>query len=141
VRRVAQDVSPIRPDTADSRSLGELLSDVTEDFGRLVRQQIDLAKAEFKEQAEATRRAAIMLGAAAVAGLLVLVLLSFALVYALSEVMPAGWAALIVAVIWAVVAAVTFSTGRQRMKSISPIPHKTVQTVKEDVQWLQNPTE
>jgi uncharacterized membrane protein YqjE len=138
---VTSDLGSARPDTSDSRSLSELLSDLTDDFGRLVRQQIDLAKAEFKEQAEATRRAAFMLGAATVAGLLVLVLLSFALVYALAEVMHPGWAALIVAIIWAVVAAVTFSTGRQRMKNISPVPHKTVQTVKEDVQWLQNPTE
>jgi uncharacterized membrane protein YqjE len=139
---VTSEVGSARPDTsADSRSLGEVLGDLTEDFGRLVRQQIDLAKAELKEQAAATRRAAIMLGAAAVAGLLVLVLLSFALVYALAEVMPAGWAALIVGVIWAVVAAVTFSSGRQRMKNISPVPQKTVQTVKEDLQWLQNPTE
>jgi uncharacterized membrane protein YqjE len=138
---VTQDVGSARPgQSADSRSIGELLSDVTDDFGRLVRQQIDLAKAELKEQAVATRQAAIMLGTAAVAGLLVLVLMSFAIVYALSEIMPPGWAALIVAVIWAVVAGVTFSTGRQRMKQISPIPQKTVETVKEDMQWLQNPT-
>jgi uncharacterized membrane protein YqjE len=139
---VTSDVGSARPATSvDSRSIGDLLSDVTDDFGRLVRQQIDLAKAEFKEQAEATRRAAIMLGSAVVAGLLVLVLISFALVYALAEVMPPGWAALIVAVVWAVVAAVAFSKGRQRLKQISPVPQKTMQTIKEDVQWLQNPTE
>jgi uncharacterized membrane protein YqjE len=127
--------------TSGKQSVAELIGDVANDFARLVRQQLDLAKAELKEQAAAAGRAGAMFGVAAVAGLLALVLVSFAIVFALSEVMPAGWAALIVAVVWAVIGAVTYSVGRQRLRAVSPVPPKTSQTLKEDMQWLRNPTE
>jgi hypothetical protein len=122
-------------------SVGELIGEVADDFARLVRQQLELAKAEVKEQAVIAGRASAMLGVAAVAGLMVLVLASFAVVFALSAVMPSGWAALIVAIVWAVIAAATYTTGRQRLRAVSPVPQKTVQTLKEDMQWLRNPTE
>ena len=122
-------------------SVSELIGEVADDFARLVRQQLELAKAEVKEQAVLAGRASAMLGVAAIAGLMVTILVSFAIVFALSAVMPSGWAALIVAIIWAVVAAAAYATGRQRLRAVSPIPQKTVQTLKEDVQWLRNPTE
>jgi hypothetical protein len=52
--------------------------------------------------------------------------------------MHPAWAALIVAVIWAVVGGVLYSTGRQRLRTVSPIPRQTVETVKEDAEWLRN---
>jgi len=113
---------------------------VADDFSRLVRQQLELAKVEMKEQAVTAGRAGRMLGIAGVAGLLVLVLLSFGAVFALAEVMPPGWAALIVAVVWAVIGAVAYSVGRKRLRAISPMPQKTVQSLKEDAEWLRNPT-
>jgi uncharacterized membrane protein YqjE len=125
----------------DDRSVGDLIGEVAADFQRLVRQQLDLAKAEVKEQAVSAGRAGAMFGVAGVAGLLVLLLLSFALVAALAEVMPPGWAGLIVAVIWVVIGAVAYRVGRQRMRAVSPVPHKTAETLKEDMQWLRNPTE
>jgi protein-S-isoprenylcysteine O-methyltransferase Ste14 len=125
---------------AEDRSIGELIGEVAGDVSRLFRQEVALAKAELRQEANKAGKASAMLGGAALAGLLVSVLLSFALVFALAEIMPPGWAALIVAVLWAAVGAVLYSTGRQRLRAVDPVPHQTVETLKEDGQWLRNPT-
>jgi hypothetical protein len=54
--------------------------------------------------------------------------------------MDAGWAALIVAVIWGVIGAVLYVNGRTKLKAVDPMPRRTVDTIKEDAQWLKNPT-
>lgn len=119
------------------RPLGELVGDLTRDVSTLVRQEIDLAKAELREEAVKTGKAAGMLGAAGFAGYLVLLFLSLTIMWALADVVHIGWAALIVAVIWAVVGAVLFALGRSRLRSVDPTPRRTVETIKEDVQWAK----
>jgi uncharacterized membrane protein YqjE len=121
-------------------SVGELIGNITTDLSQLFRQEVELAKVELKEEAAKAGKAAGMLGAAGFAGYLVVILLSFALVAALSNVMDPGWAALIVAVIWAVVGAVLYANGRKKLKTVDPTPRRTVDTLKEDAQWLKNPT-
>ena len=120
--------------------IGELIGEITGDMSRLFRQEVELAKAEMRVEAKKAGKAGGMLGGAALAGYLVIVLLSFALVFGLGEVMPLGWAAVIVAVIWAVVGAVLYSAGRKQLKSVDPVPRQTAETLKEDAQWLRNPT-
>ena len=126
--------------TTDERSIGDLIGGVADDFQRLVRQQFELARVELKEQAVEAGRAGAMFGVAAVAGWMTVLLLSFALVFGLAEIMPPGWAALIVGVVWAVVGAATYALARQRLRRLSPVPEKTVETLKEDMRWLRNPT-
>ena len=121
-------------------SVGELIGNISNDLSTLFRQEVELAKVELKAEASKAGKAGGMLGAAAFAGYLVVVLLSFALVAALSNVMDPGWAALIVAAIWGIVAAVLFANGRKKLKTVDPTPHRTVETLKEDAQWLKNPT-
>jgi nitrate/nitrite transporter NarK len=101
---------------------------------------VELAKAELKQEATKAGKAAGMLGGAGFAGYLAVVLLSFALVFALGNVMNLGWAALIVAVIWGIIGAVLFANGRKRLKTVDPVPRRTADTLKEDAQWLKNPT-
>jgi hypothetical protein len=72
-----------------------------------------------------------MLGAAGFAGYMVLLFASIAAWWGLAEVMPAGWAALVVTAIWAVIGAVLFAVGRQRMREVNPKPERTVETVSE----------
>ena len=121
-------------------SVGELIGNISNDLSTLFRQEVELAKVELKAEASKAGKAGGMLGAAAFAGYLVVVLLSFALVAALSNVMDPGWAALIVAAIWGIVAGVLFANGRKKLKTVDPTPHRTVETLKEDAQWLKNPT-
>jgi len=126
-------------DPADT-SIGQLIGNISDDLSKLFRQEVELAKAEVRQEAAKAGKAAGMLGGAGFAGYMALVLLSFALVFALANVMDAGWAALIVAVIWAAAGAVLYATGRKRLRTVSPVPRQTVETIKEDAEWLKNPT-
>ena len=127
-------------DEVSSTSVGELIGNISNDLSTLFRQEVELAKAEIKQEATKAGKAAGMLGGAGFAGYLAVVLLSFALVFALGNVMDLGWAALIVGVIWAVIGAVLYANGRKKLKTVDPVPHRTVDTIKEDAQWLKNPT-
>ena len=113
------------------RSVGDLIGEVSNDLSTLMRQELALAKAEVKAEATKTGKAAGMLGGAGLAGYMVALFASIALWWALANGMDEGWAALIVAALWAVVGAVLYSMGRSRLKSVHPKPERTVQTLKE----------
>lgn len=121
-------------------SVGELLSEVTDDLSTLMRQQIDLAKAEIKEEAVKAGKGAGMLGGAAFAGYMVLVVGTFAAVFGIAALLGLGWAALIMTGVWAVIAAVLGLRGRTQLRNVSPKPDRTVQTLKEDAEWARHPT-
>jgi hypothetical protein len=112
-------------------SVGELVGEVSQDLSTLMRQELALAKAEVKQEAVKAGRAAGMLGAAGFAGYMVLLFASIAAWWGLAEVMAKGWAALIVTAVWAVIGAVLFAMGRQRMREVNPMPERTAGTVKE----------
>ena len=122
----------------EDRSVGDLLSEVTGDLSKLMRQEVALAKVELKEEATKAGKAGGLLGGAGAVGYLVLVFVSLALMFALDEVMPMGWAALLTAVILGVIAAILFVVGRKKLKQVNPKPEQTVETLKEDVQWAKN---
>jgi hypothetical protein len=124
--------------TPREESIGNLISQVTGDVSTLFRQEVALAKAELKEEAVKAGKAGGMLAGAGFAGYMVLVLLSLALVFALGALMPLGWAALIVAVVWAIVGGVLYAVGRNRMKDVDAVPRQTVETLREDAQWVRD---
>ncbi len=119
-----------RPDVEDA-SVGQLLGEVSRDLSTLMRQELALAKAELKVEAAKAGKGAGMLGGAGFAGYMVVIFLSLALWATLWSVMPAGWAALIVAVLWAVIGAVLFTLGRTQMKKVNPKPERTVETLQQ----------
>jgi hypothetical protein len=131
---------PDRTTEPGETSIGQLIGDISDDLSTLFRQEVELAKAEVRQEAAKAGKAAGMLGAAGFAGYMTVLLLSFAVVYGLSNVIDAGWAALIVAVVWAIAGGVLYANGRRKLRAVDPVPHRTVETVKEDVQWLKNPT-
>lgn len=112
-------------------SVGELLGNVSRDLSTLMRQELALAKAELKVEASKAGKGAGMLGAAGFAGYMVLLFLSFALWWALANVMDEGLAALIVAVVWGVAAAVLYASGRSTFRQMNPKPERTVDTLKQ----------
>ncbi|MEU2268320.1 phage holin family protein [Streptomyces olindensis] len=129
-----------QPEADQGRSAGELLSAVTSDLQTLFRQEVELAKTEIREEGAKAGKAAGMYGGAGFGGYMVALFLSLAAVFGLANVMDAGWAALIVAAVWAVIAVVLYVMGRSRMREVSPKPEQTVQTLKEDAQWARHPT-
>jgi uncharacterized membrane protein YqjE len=127
---------PTKPKQPD-KSLGDLFGDLSSEFTDLLKTQVELAKIEIRNEARKAGKTAGMFGGAAVTGHMALLLLSFALAWGLENVMDAGLAFLIVGVIYAIAAAVLFVQGRERAKSVNMVPEKTVESVKEDVQWAR----
>ncbi len=121
---------------ADSTSLGDLLGEVTRDISTLMRQEVELAKAELKQSAAQAGRGAGMLAGAGVAGHFVLLFLSLALWYALGELIGLGWSAVVVAVLWAIVAAVLASIGRRELNAVKGMP-QTAETIQEIPETLK----
>lgn len=105
----------IDPTDPSGPSVGELLSNVTGDLTMLVRQEISLAKAEATTSAKNVGKGAGMLGGAGVAANLMLTFASLALVFLLDVFMPIGWAALVVAVLWGIVAAILAVVGKKEV--------------------------
>jgi uncharacterized membrane protein YqjE len=118
----------------EDRSLSELLSDVTGELATLFRKEVELAKVETSEQVSRAAKAGAMLGAAGVVAFLAVILLAFAAAWGLAEVIPTGFAFLIVGVVFLIVAAILGSAGKKKMASVSPVPDQTVDTLRADVQ-------
>jgi uncharacterized membrane protein YqjE len=125
------------PISSGDRPLGQLLADMTSEMGTLVRQEIELAKVETKEEVTRAAKAAGSLGGAAIAAHMALLFLSLALAWLLDQAMNRALAFAIVGVVYAIGAAVLFSAGRRQAKLINPVPHQTVDTLKEDVEWAK----
>ena len=131
------------PETADlrDRPVAELLKQLANETTTLVRQELDLAKAEMREKAGKAGAGAGMWGAAGVTALLALGSLTAFLILALDGVMPNWLAALTVGIAYAAIAGVLYLRGKQRVEEAgSPVPEQTVETLKEDVQWAKHPT-
>ncbi|GIJ80934.1 Putative Holin-X, holin superfamily III [Micromonospora phaseoli] len=118
------------PPDRTQASLGELLGDVTRDMATLVRQEVELAKAEVRQEVRTAGQAAGMFGGAALAGFMLLLFLSYALWWALANVMDQGWAALIVAGVWAVIGAVLFTVARGRLRRVQAGLPRTTETAR-----------
>jgi uncharacterized membrane protein YqjE len=119
-------------------SVGELLGQLSSDISTLVRQEIALARVEMSEKGKTIGKGVGMLGGASVAGLAMLGALTTTLIALLAQAMDVWIAALIVTVLWGVVAAVLAQLGRKQLKEAAPPkPEQTIETIKEDVQWAK----
>jgi tetrahydromethanopterin S-methyltransferase subunit G len=128
------------PDGADlrERPAGELLKDLSQQTGTLVRQEVELAKAELAQKGKQLGAGAGLVVGAAVVALLALGALTACLIAALASAMPKWLAGLILAVVYAAIAAALAVVGRGRIqKAAPPAPEQTIETVKEDVQWAK----
>jgi uncharacterized protein YacL len=129
------------PEELRERPIGDLVKQLAGQTSTLVRQEIDLAKAEMTEKGRVAGKGAGFLGGAAVVGLLAAGALTACLILALNRVVPDWLAALIVAVVFAAIAAFLAVRGRDRIQRATPaVPQQTVETVKEDVEWAKTRT-
>ncbi|MGH1526837.1 phage holin family protein [Leifsonia sp. L25] len=139
-RRVAAESVPPQPDLAEERaansSLGDLLGEVSRDLSTLIRQEMELAKAEIKQTVVRAGKGAGLLGGAGYAGLMAVFFLSIALWWALGYLVGNAWSAVIVAIIWGIVALILYTRGRKQLKTVEGAP-QTVETVKEIPETLK----
>jgi uncharacterized membrane protein YqjE len=123
------------------QSIGELVKDLASETSTLVRQEIDLAKAEMTERGKRAGKGAGMLGAAALVGLLAAGALTAFLIAVLDLAMATWLAALIVTVVYAAIAGALAMTGRKQIREAAPpVPEQAIDSVKEDVQWAKTRT-
>lgn len=113
-----------------------LLSEVSRDLSTLFRQEVALAKAELTDSAKKAGKGAGMFGGAGVAGLFALLFLSIAAWWGLGYLIGNAWSAVVIAVVYAVVAAILAMRGRKEIKQIDGAP-QTVATVKEVPETLK----
>jgi len=109
---------------------------VTRDLSTLFRQEVELAKAELTDSAKKAGKGAGMFGGAAVAGLFALLFLTITIWWALGYLIGNAWSALIVTVVYAIVALVLFLRGRKQFKTIQGAP-QTVDSLKEIPETLK----
>lgn len=130
-----------RADELHERPVGELLKQLANETTTLVRQELELAKAEMRDKAGKAGLGFGMWGAAGVTALLAAGALTAFLILALDGAMPNWLAALIVGLVYAAIAGVLYLLGKRRVQEAgSPVPEQTIETVKEDVQWARHPT-
>jgi MFS family permease len=123
------------------RPIGELLKELSTQTATLVRQEIELARAEMVEKGKAAGMGAGMFGGAGLFGLLAAGALTACLILALDSAMPGWLAALIVAVVYGAIAAVLALSGKKKTQEAAPpVPEQTVETLKEDVEWAKTRT-
>jgi MFS family permease len=128
------------PGDQRERPIGELVKDLSSQTSTLVRQEIELARAELQQKGKLAGKGAGMLGGAAVAAVLALGALTAGLVALLDTAMATWVAALIVMALWAIVALVLAKAGQKSLQKATPPVPQTIETVKEDIQWAKNPT-
>lgn len=131
--------APGPEERAATTPLGELLSDVSSDLSNLFRQEVALAKAELTQSAKKAGKAASMFGGAGLTALFALLFLSIAAWWGLGYLVGNAWSALIVAAVYAIVAAILAVRGRKELKDIQGAP-QTVETVKEVPEALKPTT-
>jgi uncharacterized membrane protein YqjE len=120
------------------RPIGELLKQLSQETTTLVRQELDLAKAEMAQKGKQAGVGAGMFGGAGASALLGLGALTAAAIAALDTAMALWLAALIVALVWLAAAGVLALQGRNKVQeAVPPMPEQTQQSVKEDVEWAK----
>jgi len=125
-------------DDLRDRPTGELLKQLSQETTTLVRQELDLAKAEMAQKGKRAGLGAGMFGGAGVSVLLGLGALTATAIAALDTAMPLWLAALIVTVIWLALSGVLALTGKTKVQQATPpVPEQTQESVKEDVEWAK----
>jgi MFS family permease len=125
-------------DEMRERPIGELFKQLSEETSTLIRQELELARAELKEKGREAGKGAGFLGGAGLLGLLAAGALTACLILLLDKAVAAWVAALIVAVVYCAIAGVLALRGKERVQAATPpAPEQTVETVKEDVEWAK----
>ena len=120
------------------RPMAEVFRDIIGNVQEMVRSEVRLAKVEIRDEASKTARAGAMLAAGAVLAMIAGVFLLVCLAQLLDLIMPDWAAALVVALVLGIPAAILISKGRDRLHV--PVPGRTIENVKENVEWMKNQT-
>ena len=124
----------------NSRSIADVLQDILANIQSIIRAEVRLAKTEVTEEVTKAGAAAGMLAGGAVTALFACELLLLTILFALARVVPLWAAALMLFLVTAVVSAVLLAAGKKRFSTVHATPEKTIESVKENVEWVKSQT-
>jgi hypothetical protein len=120
-------------------SMGELFTRLSEQASALVRQEVELAKAELRQKGKRAGAGAGLVGGGGLLAVGAFAALTTTLILVLSTWLDAWLASLIVTVVYGAGAALLALAGKKKVQAVgSPMPEQTMQTLKEDVRWAQS---
>ena len=125
---------------AEERSVSDVFQDILRNLQEMVRSEIRLAKVEIRGEVKQAVSSGVWIAAGGVAATSAWAFLLWTLAYALATRMSMWAATLLVAVVMAAAAAALIMSGIRRAKRIRPIPERTVESVKENLEWMKQPT-
>lgn len=125
---------------AEERSVSDVLQDIVRNLQDIVRSEIHLAKVEIREEVRRVVSSSAWIAAGIVGTVSAWIFLLWTLAYALASRMPMWVATLVVAVVMTAAAFVLLMGGIRRVKRIQPVPERTMESVKESLEWMKQPT-
>lgn len=125
---------------AEERSVSDVVQDIVRNLQDMVRSELRLAKVEIRQEVRRAASSSVWIAAGTVGAVSAWSFLLWTLTYALATRMPMWTATLVVAVVMAVAAVVLILGGIRRVKRIQPVPQRTVESVKENLEWMKQPT-
>lgn len=126
--------------TENGRSITDVFEDIVANVQTIIRSEFRLARTEITEEITKAKEASGILAGGALSALFAIWLLLLTIFFALSIVLPLWAAALILFVVTAVVSAVLLLVGKKKFKTVRAMPEKTVETMKENVEWVKSQT-
>ena len=140
LQQPARQEGPQRALETEDRSVTQILQSILANIQEIIRSEVRLAKTEISEETAKALRAIAVLGAGLLFGMYALGFLLLSAVYGLAAVLPNWLAPLLVGTVVAIVAAALVVVGRNRLRLVNAKPQKTIDSVKEDVQWVKDRT-
>jgi len=125
---------------AEDRSVSDVLQDILRNLQDMVRFEIRLAKTEIREEVKEAVTSSVWIAAGTVGAVSAWIFLLWTLAYALATRMPMWAATLVIAVVMTAAATMLIMGGVQRARRIQPIPERTVESVKENLEWIKQST-
>ncbi len=126
------------PELREDRSLGELFGQLSQDMSLLVRQEVQLARTELGTKISDATGNVVKIAAGGVVAHIGALALVAALILGIAEAGVAPWlSALIVGIVFAGVGAVLLRRGQQNLTGMKMTPERTVETIKDDIQWAK----
>lgn len=117
--------------------LSVLLGNLVGNLQDLIRGEVGLAKQELKEQAQAAAGGIGLMVGAGVMALVGTIFIGLTLTYGLERLVPNWAAALIVAALFLLGGLILFNVGKGRLQQVDPVPHQTLNSLKEDTEWVK----
>lgn len=123
-------------------SVADIVGGIVGDVQDLARKEVALAKQEIKEELNGAKEAGIRLGIGAVVFIIGALFLMIALALGIAALLnqPSWVGFAIVGVIFAIVGGILLYLGQQRAKTVNPVPEKTIESMKENVEWIKDRT-